>query len=100
MDPYLGARDFAVHQALRQPGTRPVVGLVDLKDPERVIATVVRFVAGRVNRFAATFGSCPYVTAWAVATIVRQSYRAEENYAVYKPIKERFAIPLGNNILD
>ena len=97
MDAYLGARDFAVHQALKQPGAPPVVGLVDLKDPERVIAAVVRFVAGRANRLAAAFGSYPYVTAWAVATVVRQSYSAEENYAVYRPIEEQFAITLRQN---
>lgn len=97
MDAYLRARDFAVHSALRQPGAPPVVGLVELDNPERVVAAVVRFVAGHVNRLDIAFGSYPYVTCWAVATIVRQSYSAEENYAVYKPIEKRFAIALPQN---
>ena len=97
MDAYLRARDFAVHAALQQPGAPPVVGLVELDGPERVVDAVVRFVAGHVNRLDTAFKAYPYVTGWAVATVVRQSYCAEGNYAVYKPIEDLFAIALPQN---
>lgn len=96
---YLRARDFAVCRALQQPGAPPVVGLVELQDPEEIVAAVVRFVAGHVNRLDTAFRLYPYVTAWAVATIVRQSYNAEGNYAVYRPIEERFGLALPQNTL-
>ena len=94
---YLRARDFVVRQALQQPGAPPVVGLVELQDPEGVVAAVIRFVAGHVNRLDTTFRSYPYVTAWVVATVVRQSYNAEGNYAVYRPIEEQFGLALPQN---
>lgn len=94
---YLRARDFAVCQALRQPDAPPVVGLVELQDPEGIVAAVVQFVAGNVNRLDTAFRLYPYVTAWAVATVVRQSYNAEGNYAVYRPIEEQFGLALPQN---
>ena len=97
MHEYLRARDLTVCRALQQPGAPPVVGLVDLEDPERVVAAVVQFVAGHARRLGAAFERYPYVTAWAIATIVRQSYRAEANYAVYQPIADRFVIALPQN---
>ena len=97
MDEYLRARDLMVRRALQQPGAPPVVGLVELEDPKRVVAAVVRFVGGHAQRFKTAFEWYPYVTTWAIATVVRQSYRAEANYAVYKPIADWFAIALPQN---
>lgn len=94
---YLQARNFEVRRALQQAEAPPIIGLVELENPERVVVAIVRFVAGHPARLGTAFESYPYVTGWAIATIVRQSYSSESNYAVYSPIEERFAIKLPQN---
>ena len=97
MDQELRASDRMVFHALQQPDAPPVIGLVELEDAKLIVDAVVRFVARHPQRLAFAFRSYPYVTAWAVATVVRQSYGAHENYAVYRPIADRFGIALPQN---
>lgn len=97
MNATLRTVDFLVRRELKSPGAPPIIGVIDLRNPDKALGALIDYLSGDSNNLAAASKNYPYATCWAIATVLRRNYGAEENHAVYAPLEVVLRIPLPLN---
>ena len=95
--------DDDVRHKLGVPGAPPIIGLVNIKNPDIAIGSLAEYLSGNPNNLKRAMWYYLYATCWSIATILRRKYNNAtegEGYApnaVYPLLAGTLNIPFSVN---
>ena len=96
--------DDDVRHKMGLPGAPPIIGLVNIKNPDIAIESLVKYLSGSPKNLEVAIRNYLYATCWSIATILRHKYNNAtegEDYgsnAVYPPLGSILHIPFSENM--
>lgn len=92
--------DDNVRQEMEAPGAPPIIGLVNIENPDKALSSLVDYLSGNSDNLTIAFRNYLYASCWSIATILRREYGTGKNYgynAIYPLLEDALCIQFPPN---